>query len=506
MSAAVDASVTTNWQSASSSVSNNFPKLTEEFAKTVLSDSASSPLLAKRLSQYTDIATKLTGTGNAPTLALLMYALLGIESPAKQLSVRSEFEVDTVSALLSKLTSAFGGSSAAEPVDLVEVVDLTDMEIQEEDPFTSLDSLKELAVELFNSVEITRIASSSWTNAVHSCWVSAVRSSAVSSVEDLARLITLIVENLEVSALNPFWTADAPKWFEIADEAQTKLDVAALLYSIELMIPEGTFKGGKRWEVQRYEWHHALKRFPNETLHPIKEVIRVSFDLPLDEEGHATAGHKCITEKDKALAEADGSALLFGEFLATGVHRAFDKEHLDGASADVIYDFGMGLGKLMLQVYLQFPNCKKFVGVELSPSRYILGRDALRRFSTFTGGKYQKVKEDETTITVSDDESRIIEFREQNLFDATDGLSADIIILETHFPSGIWDRLRKYLFGMKPGARLLTYENLHNVYQGQTMPFDQIPINIAGNDRFYTTWSPKRGHHFYLWKRNNAQL
>eukprot|EP00475_Leptophrys_vorax_P032671 TRINITY_DN5070_c0_g1_i1.p2 TRINITY_DN5070_c0_g1~~TRINITY_DN5070_c0_g1_i1.p2 ORF type:complete len:501 (+),score=157.58 TRINITY_DN5070_c0_g1_i1:2042-3544(+) len=496
-------SVSSSWQTASSNVAGDFPKLASEFSK--IDPSSASSLLNKRLTQYTEIASKLNPSTASPTLALLMYALLGIEDQAKQSAVKSEFEVDAISALIAKFSSAFGGGSSNEPVDLVEIVDLTDFEVQEEDPFTSVDSLKELTIELFNAIDVSKIATSAWTNAIHTCWVSSVRS-VVSSLPELARFITLIVENLDFTKMNPFWREDSDKWFEMADEAQTKLDVAALLYSIELMIPENKFKAGQRWEGQRYEWHHALKRFPNETLQPVKEVIRVSYELPLDEEGHATAGHKCITEQDKALAEADGSALLFGEFLATGVQRAFDKEHLDGANAEVIYDFGMGLGKLMLQVYLQFPNCKKFVGVELSPSRYILGRDALRRFASFTGGKYQKVNEDSKTITVADDESRILEFREQNLFDATDGLPADIIILETHFPQGIWDRLRKYLFGMKPGARLLTYENLHNVYQGQKMPFEQIPINIAANDRFYTTWSPKRGHHFYLWRRNNVQL
>jgi len=373
----------------------------------------------------------------------------------------------------------------------------------EYDSSLSLSGLRSLWLIYVAHLKTRELMKDSWTPAVEHAWKSALLSKDL-TVQSFSALIQTFAENIRMNVFPRAWAIHQTKWFETAESVKSLMDVAQLMYSFELFVPRSVYRNPAGWDEYRLEWFHAVKRFPNEELLPIRDAIRITFNLSNDEEGHGTRGHRCITAQDKAIAESTGCALLFGEFLATGVHRAFDVEHLDASRADVIYDFGMGLGKLMMQAYMEYTNVTKFVGVELSPSRYIEGRDALRALVLYDDS-YTKIQETDTTITIADPKGRTLEFREQNLFDCHDGLAtADIIILETHFPKEIWPSICRYIAGMKPGSRVLTYENLHEAYGAigdMGMPFEQQAINTRENDRFYTTWSPKRGHHFYTWTR-----
>ena len=79
------------------------------------------------------------------------------------------------------------------------------------------------------------------------------------------------------------------------------------------------------------------------------------------------------------MAERTASSYLFGEVLPAGVSKMLDDEHLDAASARVMFDLGMGCGRLCLQAFLQYPNLSEVVGVELSSSRASVGMEALER-------------------------------------------------------------------------------------------------------------------------------
>ena len=48
-----------------------------------------------------------------------------------------------------------------------------------------------------------------------------------------------------------------------------------------------------------------------------------------------------------------------------------------------LFDLGAGLGKLAIQVFLQFRNIVRVVGVELSPTRYALAERALLRLAQY---------------------------------------------------------------------------------------------------------------------------
>jgi hypothetical protein len=96
-----------------------------------------------------------------------------------------------------------------------------------------------------------------------------------------------------------------------------------------------------------------------------------------------------------------------------------------------------------------------------------------------------------------------------NMFDVKNIGIADIVMLETDIPTEIIPDLHKLLNNMKPGAKTLTYLDLRKTWVPSAMsngsgiptqlPFRQLEHNKNITDRFPTSWSVQRGHHFYLW-------
>ncbi len=50
--------------------------------------------------------------------------------------------------------------------------------------------------------------------------------------------------------------------------------------------------------------------------------------------------------------------------------QAFGLERLNTSSASVLFDLGMGTGKILIQAFLQFKNLRYIFGIELSAGRY----------------------------------------------------------------------------------------------------------------------------------------
>lgn len=226
-------------------------------------------------------------------------------------------------------------------------------------------------------------------------------------------------------------------------------------------------------------------------------------------------GKACIQQQERDNATNNRSSLLFGELAPMGVTKMFDQEHLRAGSCKTLYDLGMGCGKLILQAFEQFPTLEHVVGVELSESRYGL---ALKNFNSFVRAT-SNVKIDKTktnkrrmvinaTHTMKDGSEKIreMEIEKGNMWARTDAFEADIVVMETQIPGSSHQTLCNFLHGMKSGARLLTYENVEEIYGNQKgefpipCPFDRLPNNDF-EDRFFTSWAQKRGHRFHLWER-----
>lgn len=58
----------------------------------------------------------------------------------------------------------------------------------------------------------------------------------------------------------------------------------------------------------------------------------------------------------------------------------------------------------------------------------------------------------------------------------------------------------------KDGCRALTYLDLNALWSSHNMPFRQLETNRLLTDRFPTSWSVQRGHHFYMWMNSRSSL
>jgi len=240
-----------------------------------------------------------------------------------------------------------------------------------------------------------------------------------------------------------------------------------------------------------------------------------------------------VDDNDREAASKTDSSLCFGEVLPEGVSKMLDKDHLCASSAKVLYDLGMGLGKLAMQGFLEYPNLDKVVGVELAYSRCEKGKAALARLAEMTpneGTSWALTKPEDGTFrltethTMLDSDSnqndskvvcrpgrsreektvreRILEFRRENFFQATDFKDADIIVCETKIRPSKFKELCLLLNSLKKGAKILAYENLDELYRTTKieMPWRRLPTNTP-DDLFPATWSAQ-GTHFHLFEKS----
>jgi hypothetical protein len=264
-----------------------------------------------------------------------------------------------------------------------------------------------------------------------------------------------------------------------------------------------------------------------------------------------------VTPADKEVASQADNSLCFGEICFSGVETVLDSNHLDVAHCDILLDQGAGLGKLAMQVFLQYPNVKQVHAIEFCQTRANIAITAAQvlhgklnaqaKQASVDGSKkpaggscFLQVKladlhpsakitqRIDGSIRVSDvtaskrkyesrdSQIRSLEFKHDDLFSQTELMAvADIIILETKIRTRRYSELIKLLDTVKVGARILTYENLMNVYVGTKhpsdvdvnaqmelkCPFKQLAINKSMDDRVLTTWSMSHGHKFFLYRK-----
>uniref|UniRef100_A0A7S3NGR3 DOT1 domain-containing protein n=1 Tax=Aureoumbra lagunensis TaxID=44058 RepID=A0A7S3NGR3_9STRA len=235
-----------------------------------------------------------------------------------------------------------------------------------------------------------------------------------------------------------------------------------------------------------------------------QSTLHECYGSRVQETGHKTVGHTCVTEEDKRRASQNRGSLLYGELLPRGVNKALDERHMDARRATILFDLGMGTGKVPMQAFLQFPNLKRVYGVELSVARYRLAEKAYLNLANDQSHEPDVQLERrglDSMVLSKSSTGQSIEIAFGNLFHTRDIETADIIMLETEIPTDAYQKFAALLDAAKEGARILTYLDLRKVWQlpGRPFPFRQLESNRSFADRYPTSWSVNRGHHLFLW-------
>jgi len=239
-----------------------------------------------------------------------------------------------------------------------------------------------------------------------------------------------------------------------------------------------------------------------------QSVLFKMYGSVIQETGHKTRGHVCLTADDRDNVKNTKGSLLYGELLPRGANRAFDSQHLHCATASVLFDLGCGTGKIAVQAFLQYRNLEYVYGVEISAGRYSVAEEAIIHMVELLG-------EDDFIVEVRRGQSIVIKERNLedssrcrmlkiecgNMMDVTDISRADIVMLETDIPQELQSQLCALLHNMPEGSRTLTYLDMRKIWDQGAFPFKQHESNRSLTDRFPTSWSVQRGHHFYIWNK-----
>jgi hypothetical protein len=187
----------------------------------------------------------------------------------------------------------------------------------------------------------------------------------------------------------------------------------------------------------------------------------------------------------------------------------------------------MGTGKVVVQAFLQFRNLKFVYGIELSSGRYRsflvlisfddysslirIAEEALFRLIELLGRDSFEVDHipgvtlvvTEKLVGGSGEESRILKIECGNMLSIENIHFADIVMMETDLPQEIHQETCELLNQMHDEAMVLTYHDMNKIWISSSAlcPLQQLEINRNLTDRFPTSWSVQRGHHFYLWKK-----
>ena len=216
------------------------------------------------------------------------------------------------------------------------------------------------------------------------------------------------------------------------------------------------------------------------------------------EQGHQLKGHRMLRTADSSIANKCKSSLLYGEFTPRGLNKALDENHLKAHySCRVMYDMGMGVGKAAMQAFLQCTNMEKVVGIELTAGRYSIAAEAalqlckqhpeyfnVRHYNPGVRCVISATEEYESLLrsltssssSSSSSQSNMInstkrirhprkyELRCQDMYTCARELQdVDVLLLMTDITKEKRRDCIKMLYSLPIGARVLTYDNFHNL-------------------------------------------
>lgn len=146
---------------------------------------------------------------------------------------------------------------------------------------------------------------------------------------------------------------------------------------------------GSCWLARGSDCSCADTRRPPPTESAWRIAQRAEVDELLEKHWDFTRTGYTISIEDNELVQqaqmrvrnsSDGdpaSAHVYGELTANGVRQLSGFLGLNEATEASFVDLGAGVGKAVVQIYLEYPRVRRVLGVELSPGRAKNGREVL---------------------------------------------------------------------------------------------------------------------------------
>lgn len=218
-----------------------------------------------------------------------------------------------------------------------------------------------------------------------------------------------------------------------------------------------------------------------------------------------TRGHQVTTEEEKREL---GKDLLYGEMLPDGLSKAISDKRLNVKDANLVLELGMGTGKLAMQVFAQITTVRRVVGIELAPSRYQIGAEALRRMAELPLGNWKLIEDTPSACIVKEnDTGRILEFRCGDMFAIHEDIAnADAILMEVAFCDALVLPTCKLMQELKEGARVLIFYRLEEIWMDDAdCPCHPLVDTSGLWDWYSTSWSPNYGHPFFCYECDRSR-
>lgn len=214
-----------------------------------------------------------------------------------------------------------------------------------------------------------------------------------------------------------------------------------------------------------------------------------------------------VVDAAKAAWIGGTELLSYGELLPAGTEKALAVMapglHLPKRQHEVALELGCGRGRAALHLFLAGATV---LGVELALERYNKTIENIERLAhrcpdafrvDFQNSKARLI----CTDTTSAKYNSVLELRYGDFFQLVEQeeiVAATLIFLQVRLPSGSWPRVRSLLDATSPGCRVLTQQDLREVYRGANPPF---PFRDIGSPILACTWAPYEGHRFHCYER-----
>lgn len=192
--------------------------------------------------------------------------------------------------------------------------------------------------------------------------------------------------------------------------------------------------------------------------------------------------------------------ILFGEISSKSIDKLVYNSLIEWKKIKTVVDWGMGSGKILLQLFEICPKIELLVGAEILISRYDLAVGNITNLHDY-------LKNKNININISHNYKEVVltrvkRYKKTNLIISNKSMyehkqhmkKADLIFMDIAVPSHMEKILHEFIKETKIGSIIISYENMNILIK-------QNILKKIYQDNIYTSWSNNKGHNFNWYKR-----